>query len=140
MVVIVLIIIFSPNNQSKERCSTGWAETHTSHSPEECPNHLDYQHYWLFLVPLTQVLFNWSDPGPWPLQLPSEVDSFNASAHLFHTSVWHLHICSMHLLNGTYHQLNDLSCLHCINNIFSKQPKLWLIGENIIINTILIII
>ena len=44
------------------------------------------------------------------------IDTFSASGHLFHTSFRHLHICSMHLLDGTYLQLNVSQLLICIEN------------------------
>ena len=97
----------------KEKCSTGWGQTLASHNPDECPNQLDHQHYWLFLVALIKV-FYWSDLGPWPLQLPSTDNLFSASAHLICTFVGHLHNCSAHLLRWYLLSDKHSQLFHCI--------------------------
>ena len=97
------------NNQSREKCSADAARTHTSCSLGEHPNHLDHQHHWLFLVlTLIQELIG---------QISKTLTFCNCLLQL--TYLAHLCICSAHLLDVTYHQLNISQLLLCIENNFT---------------------
>ena len=111
-----------------KRVVLGGAQTHTSCSPGKCPKHLDHHHYMLFTVFNSQLRAHCSGPRDLDLECTAICsDTLNASAHLVHASVQrHLPICSTHLLDVWYHQLNVSQLLICIGInecSFVNNPK-----------------